>query len=66
MCASPGAVGIMREEWTRAGVDAPPPPPVFVQVHGGVLIATSTPTPYVNICLPPGSTQVKGSQTQAP
>lgn len=40
MCASPGgAVGIMREEWTRAGVDAPP---VFVQVRRRVLIATST------------------------
>ncbi len=62
-----GAVGIIRGVWTGAGVDLLLLLlHVFAQVHHGVLIAPKTLTPYVNICWPPGSTRVKGSQTQTP
>ncbi len=63
---SGGAVGIIRGVWTGAGVDLLLLLRVFAQVHRGVLIAPKTLTPYVNICWPPGSTRVKGSQTQTP
>lgn len=54
-------------EWSRCGWTcslSSSSSHMFVQVHRRVLIAPKTLTPYVNICWPPGSARVKGSQTQ--